>query len=250
MSWSTVGVSVEGAGHRQRGGGCQDAHRVERTESGFALAVADGAGSARLGGLGARLAVDTVTELLVSATAPDPAMLAAALGLARSALEQEAAWRGVPLGDMATTIHTVVLFDGLLMTAQIGDGAVVVRDARETEGAGAGGAAVRTLDPVERGEYLNETVFLTSSAWVNEVRFGEHDATAIDAVAVLTDGLQLLAFDLAAGLPHAGFFEPIWRWASTVDDTAGEAELAAFLGSERVRGRTDDDTTLVLAVRG
>lgn len=236
-----VGVSVEGAGHRQRGGGCQDAHRVLPTADGFVLAVADGAGSARHGGEGAWLAVDTVAEALASIGGRGLAAVAVAVGVARSALEVEARERGLAVGDLATTIHVAVLSGDRLTTAQIGDGAVVARD---------DGGALVVVDAVERGEYLNETVFLTSSSWADEVRFGDHDASSLDAIAVLTDGLQLLAFDMAAGTPHPGFFDPMWRWASDVDPLAGEAELAEFLSSERVQSRTDDDTTLVLAVRG
>ena len=55
--------------------------------------------------------------------------------------------------------------------------------------------------------------------------------------------------------PHTPFFTPLFRFAASVEeddekrDAAGE-QLAAFLSSERVNARTDDDKSLVLAVRG
>lgn len=243
MGWRAVGVSVEGAAHRQRGGGCQDAHAIGETPHGLVLAAADGAGSARFGGLGARLAVEAVTGHLAGATAAAPATVAAAIGIARSTLEQAAAADGHAIGDLATTLHIAWLCGDRVLTGQIGDGAVVVRH----------GGALRSLDPAPRSEYLNETVFLTSRGWVDDVRIGLHDAADADGVAVLTDGLQLLAFELATDTPHPGFFGPLWRWAADLDasqlDGEGQDELATFLGSGRVRARTDDDTTLVLAVR-
>ncbi|MGI8794647.1 MAG: PP2C family serine/threonine-protein phosphatase [Acidimicrobiales bacterium] len=242
MAWRTVGVSVEGAGHRERGDGCQDAHHVELFEDRLVLAVADGAGSAPRGADGAQLAVASAVEIVSAwpAESLGPVALAVAMGTARYQLERLACETGESLGAFATTLHLGVVSEGQIHTAQVGDGAVVARR----------GEALVVLDPVERGEYLNETVFVTSSAWADEARFGTHAAGDLDAIALLTDGLQLLAFDMAAGTPHRGFFDPLWSWAAEVDQaTDGQQELAAFLASPRVQSRTDDDTTLVLAVR-
>lgn len=240
--WRTVAASVEGAGHLARGEACQDAHRVVVDGERLVVAVADGAGSASRAADGARLAVDAaVTALLASCGHAGPgsgAAIAVALGQARVALEAEARVRGCSLGDLATTLHLAVVSGDHVLTGQIGDGAVVARC----------GPELVVLDPVLRGEYLNETVFVTSGAWVDEARLGTHALADVDALAVMTDGLQLLAFDVAAGRPHPGFFMPLWSWADDAPDAA-DAELAAFLASGRVRARTDDDVTLVLAVR-
>lgn len=245
MTWRAVGVSVEGAGHRVRGAGCEDAHLARRTDTGLVLVVADGAGSAARSQRGAEAVVTAVGDVLAGADVADLALVAVAIGRARAALEAEARDVGCPLGDLATTVHVAWLAGERLLTGQIGDGAVVVRS----------GGGLRSLDAADRGEYLNETVFLTSSAWDTEARFGAHDASDIDAIALMTDGLQLLAFDLAEDAPHAGFFEPMFSWVVALGDgegamDRGRDELAAFLASERVQSRTDDDTTLVLAVRG
>lgn len=56
--WRVVGASVRGAGHEQAGQPCQDFASWEALADGtLAIAVADGAGSAPLGQLGAELAV-------------------------------------------------------------------------------------------------------------------------------------------------------------------------------------------------
>jgi hypothetical protein len=60
----------------------------------------------------------------------------------------------------------------------------------------------------------------------------------------MTDGLQLVAFDLSTGMPHAPFFTPFFAFAAGDGDAE---QLAEFLGSERVGERTDDDVTLVVA---
>lgn len=238
--WRAVAASCVGRGHVARDAPCDDAHVLAPRDDGLVVAVADGAGSARLGGRGASLAVTTAADLLAQATDPDQATVAVALGRARAVLEDAARAEGFPLGDLATTLHVAVLAGDRLLTGQVGDGAVV---------SAAGDGALVALDTGERGEYLNETVFLTSGAWADEVRFGVHDLALVDAVAVLTDGLQLVAFDMATGTPHPGFFAPLWSWAAEAGAGA-ERELCDFLVSARVRARTDDDVTLALVVRG
>ena len=63
----------------------------------------------------------------------------------------------------------------------------------------------------------------------------------------MTDGLQLVAIELATATPHPGFFDPLMRWASS--DDANDDELADFLASPRLAERTDDDLTIAIAVR-
>jgi hypothetical protein len=53
---------------------------------------------------------------------------------------------------------------------------------------------------------------------------------------------------LPAYEPHAPFFRPLFAFAMESTDSAAAEPLAAFLASERVTRRTDDDKTLVLAV--
>jgi hypothetical protein len=220
MSWRLLGASVVGAGHEVRGAGCDDAHAVASTRDGALLliAVADGAGSAARGGDGARVAVQTALEH------GDPAD---AFEAAAAALE----------ADMATTLTVVHVGADTVTVAQVGDGAVVLRR----------GDVLEVVGPVEREEFLNETVFLTSTSWRDHLRVDVVPADGVDAVAVLTDGLQLLAFELPSGRPHDPFFTPLYSYAAADDSTV--EELSAFLASERVCARTDDDKTLVLAVR-
>ena len=218
---------------------CQDAHAIVATADVLVIAVADGAGSASRSELGARVAADAAAEFVLrswqSGHCAD--IVREALVFGRASL-LEAAGDGDP-SELATTL-TVVMADGArVATAQVGDGAVVVRKADRYE----------LLGPVERGEFLNETCFLTSSAWEEELRVDvistNEDEQEVDGIAVMTDGLQLLALGLPAGDPHPGFFRPMFDWLA--QQTPDPDELTAFLQSERVCARTDDDKTLVLA---
>jgi hypothetical protein len=66
----------------------------------------------------------------------------------------------------------------------------------------------------------------------------------------MTDGLIRLALNLTRNEPHFSFFTPLLAFTAQAEDlVTAEEQLAAFLASERVCARTDDDKTLVLVVR-
>ena len=229
-TWRAVAASVAGAGHRARGVGCEDASAVEVTCDGrVLLAVADGAGSARDAARGSRIAVNVaMAELAAGADVAD------VLLTARGALEDDAGATGAAVGDLATTLLVARVTTETIATAQVGDGALALRrDGRYEVPA-----------PDDKGEYLNETCFLTSSGWRAAARRADVAAAGVDGLAVMTDGLQLVAFDLASGRPHAPFFEPFLAFAA---EGGPVDQLEAFLASPRVGERTDDDVTLVVA---
>ena len=227
-TWRALGASVAGSGHRARGIGCEDACAFSVTDDGALLvAVADGAGSAPRSSEGSTRAVAAAMDALRSG-----ADVCAVLHAARRSLEPVAV--GERMGDLATTLLVVRASSGGIETGQVGDGAVVLR--RED------GLSVLAADA--KGEYLNETVFLTSEGWLDALRIETVPSDGVDALAVLTDGLQLVALDLATGVPHAPFFAPFFSFVAEDGDVA---QLESFLGSDRVGERTDDDVTLVVA---
>ena len=66
----------------------------------------------------------------------------------------------------------------------------------------------------------------------------------------MSDGLVRLAINVADNAHHAPFLQPLLSFAAEAEDEAAAREqLAGFLASDRVCARTDDDKTLVLAVR-
>lgn len=247
-SWRVLGASAPGTQHLARGGACEDAHHAAALDDSTCIvAVADGAGSARLGGVGAETAARWSVEMTAfllcepaSGRASHPAglesVLRSAVRSTRDALRREAKARDARLTDLATTLVLAVVTPSGAAVAQVGDGAAVV----------AHGDELGVASTVERGEYLNETTFLTSRRWEADLAVTALERDGLDALALLTDGLQLVALDLATGIPHPPFFTPLFDFAREPD--ADPDALVEFLGSERVCARTDDDKTLVLVV--
>lgn len=244
-AWRVVSASVEGSRHRVDDQPCQDAHAIRIVDDGtVVLAVADGAGSADRAERGARLAVDGAADAVADALAevrPEAPsdwsqLVAGSLVAARAALDTEADHRVDARAALATTLTVAVVHDEMVDFASVGDGAVVVTD----------GESIRTGTVADAGEYLNETTFLTGRRWADAAQVGRVEGP-VRGVALLTDGLQLLALEFPSYRAHAPFFAPLFAFARSRSATGDE--LAAFLASDRVCGRTDDDKTLVLAVR-
>jgi hypothetical protein len=247
--WRVIGASVPGTAHARAGLPCQDAHRWEILPNGcLVVVVADGAGSAAHAEEGARLATNTAVATLAPAIHDGiPAdehgwqdVMAAAFAAASTSLAAIAAAAERALRDYATTLTLIAATPTVLVVGQIGDGIVVAE--RE------GGALFLAATP-QRGEYANEVTLLTTPDAADRMALSVFP-TDIHALAATTDGLLRLAVRLPAYEPHPPFFAPLFAFvAESTDREAAETELAAFLASERVTRRTDDDKTLVLAAR-
>ena len=248
--WKLLAASVAGTSHLARNAVCQDAHAAAAVETagGVVLVVvaADGAGRAAHADVGAGLACEVLTDLVRSdlregldPAAVDADTLAHWVGSARRAVLDEACRRECRPRDLASTVALAVVGETRSAFAQIGDGAVVV-----------GGTDGPT--PVfwpQAGEYANTTNFLTDDDFAANAMYEIRDGRVAEA-AVLTDGLQRLALDYAARVAHPGFFAPLFaRLAAAADPRDLAAGFRAFLDSPPVNARTDDDKTLILAVR-
>lgn len=244
--WRVVSASVSGTSHQSRGLPCQDAYRCSLLPEGVLVAaVADGAGSAALGEVGATVAAQTAVETVCSHLEKPglledelELLLSDAIKSARMAVEAEAEARQVNVRELATTLILVVATPELVGAVQVGDGAAVVGDRQGN---------IIALTAPQSGEYINETAFLNSPDAVEKAQLTVRQAQTAH-VAVFSDGLQMLALKMPEGTPHAPFFAPLFRFVEGImDDPEAQAELVAFLRSPRVTSRTDDDLTLLLA---
>jgi Protein phosphatase 2C len=239
--WKVIGASVTGTAHQGAGTGCQDACGW-RSEPGITcLAVADGAGSRPRSGQGAALAVERA--LLTAAGSArrgrcsDPAgWLRLALQDAQEHITALAATRGNDPGEYAATLAVAVLAGEAAGVAQVGDTiAVLGRSGR-----------YQTAAPAPRGQYVNETTFLTEPGALDQARITLRPAGAVDAVFLSTDGLRFkILADLAAATPFTPFFEDLQAYLHSPG--ASPDAVRAFLSG--LDDQSGDDKTLLAAVR-
>jgi serine/threonine protein phosphatase PrpC len=235
---------------------CQDAHRHLILENGtLVAAVADGAGSARHADRGAALAVDSAvtwlsTALLATGSWNETSCLELLRSMAREVRSRLEAACAKPdpadspevdtplLADLATTLLVCFVTDSVLAACQIGDGGIV----RVSDGGDA-----QTLIQPHRGEYINETTFVTSDGYADTASYAVQDSRDTRGIFLFTDGIQSLGMNLSDYTPFTPFFRNLEKYALSAD--ANSDAVVSFLASERVCQRTDDDKTLVIAVR-
>ena len=175
-----VGASARGASHLRSGHPCQDAFRALEHDGSFAIAVADGLGSAARSDLGSQVAVLAASSRAVLFADDDPAEAALdGIAAARGALEALARGDAMRLPDLACTLIVAAGNADGIAVAHIGDGAAVGRRADEW----------LVLSPPGPSEYLNETDPLTARDWDDRVRC-VCALDGVDGLALFTDGCQ------------------------------------------------------------
>ncbi len=247
LGWAFASAVRAGAGKPE----CQDACKVWQDGERLVAVVADGAGSALMGGEGARLAVEVFsqwagvpTQAAAVSTRTSIANLMSARAISvlfdaiRVRLESAA---GSPnISQYSSTLVGFVADRDEGFFLQVGDGAAVFSSQEKYH------VAIRSAE----SEFLNVTCFVT------DPRVREHVLVLpvtqdIESVALFSDGLEGLLVEMATGEPHTPFFDRTFgalHHAPGEDDRAS-AWLENMLASDPVQRRTDDDTSIVVARR-
>jgi hypothetical protein len=250
MPWLAAAAAVDGRSHLETGTPCQDAVALRLEGDRLVAALADGAGSAARAEHGSRRAVEVAIELLADwPTLPETGedlddAVGEFLGRVRGAVEELAAEQGGELREYSSTLLAVAADPGGLVAVQLGDGFLVDRRSEEDYGL--------VFEP-QHGEYVNQTYFLTQEGFGRQARACRRPPA--EFLALSSDGLERLGLDCRRWVPHEPFFRYLEDWLGLPPEPVPEGaepvspdqELASFLASGSVRGRTDDDLSLILA---
>lgn len=247
--WAISSATAQGTSHVSSGTPCQDAvqHHYEPVNGGNVLliACADGAGSASRSADGSRWACDEAM-IGLQATLREGGVAAfsitsviGAIESARAEIFSRAIAESVSSRDFASTLIVVALTPDTIFVAQVGDGVVIIGHGDE----------LRIAIEVEQ-EMLNVTDFIVDTDAMKKVRSWSGPADGITRVAVSTDGLLPVLIDQRQNRPHLPMFSMFFdAMQSCADETEISERLSEFIRSEQVNQRTDDDKSLVLALR-
>jgi hypothetical protein len=253
--WRTAYASVIGTSHTATGAPCQDAGRCEVVaDDGSEIliaAVADGAGSAGHSEDGSRIAVDSYLAEMSGLATEDPSLASLDRAVVvrwmhglRDNIRHTAETEGHEFSEYACTFLGAVVGPTRAMFVQIGDGAIVVRDA--------GSEDYSWVFWPQNGEYANTTNFITQEDFESVVEVEFADMVPIE-LGIFSDGIERLVLDMGHKTVHTPALRPIFQWLARTEAPNGccgeSPALLAFLRSEKVNSRTDDDKTLVVATR-
>jgi hypothetical protein len=254
-SWKFIFISAVGTSHLATATPCQDSSSCEIVKGAKAsnvliAVVADGAGSAKRADAGAMLACSYFVQRIGQHVETQAPLHEITRDLAKNwIIDYQREVLNQCDGDLvprdfASTVLGAVIGDDLSVFFQLGDGAIVIADSEEPEN-------YRWVFWPQQGQYANQTNFTTDEKAPANMEFTRVNRR-IDEVTLFTDGVQSLTLDYQARVAHAPFFAPIFEWLRNAPEQHSPeytASLNAFLNSERVNDRTDDDKTILLATR-
>jgi len=243
----TAYAMASGRNHLKDNACCQDNIDIRILKDSLVFAIADGAGSAASSLHGSELAVKTFCESLSKSTSlfPDNTCLIAAFDDARKALEKEANKRCCSIKDLHTTLFGGIYLKGNLKCAGIGDSMCFVV---EKDG--------EVLIPVQptKGEFINETIFITSEYWKDFLKVSDLIENPKSLVAC-SDGLLNIIYSTVFEngiwklIPHKDVIENMMDYIAknhVVIDI--NKEIADMLRGDRANDLNNDDKALVVAI--
>jgi hypothetical protein len=256
--WRTAYASVEGSSHKKTRIPCQDASfcRVIQLFDGseVLLAVAsDGAGTATHSAMGAQLVIEDFISEFVTLLRTESSIDVVNRERVLHWLRKLHGWgikraeeAGCHVRELACTLLGAIIGVDKAVFFQIGDGAITYLSEGDEK-----------MYPVfwpQHGEFANQTYFLFHSHIEDALEFIV-EPLRISKVALFTDGMERLILNFRLREVHEPALCSIFDWLSRREEpqetTWGPTpELIAYLSSDGVRMRTDDDTTLILATRG
>jgi hypothetical protein len=256
--WRAVARSVIGTSHQRQQLPCQDFGSNRILGDVIIGAVADGAGSASHSDVGAKLAVTTAIDHLVATEAwlqkrhfswrslphaPTEAIarkiFTTTVNKVRDGFNAQAQTEGYSVDDLACTLLVFLATPNWVGAMQIGDGFIVMRSKRQD---------YQLLFQPDKGEFVNQTTFVTSSGALEEMQVCVLQEQPI-FICAASDGLERVAIRLRDWAPFPPFFKPLEEYLLETHNPEQDDEyLVSFLESERLNQKTDDDKTLLLSL--
>jgi hypothetical protein len=251
--WKFVNVSVRGSAHVTNGLPCQDwsAARLVGVKNDILIcAISDGAGSAKFADEASRFIAEKAADHFVKQLNdhPTPEDLIAEYDRSdaeilireqQNELARLASERGVGIQDFSATLLLGIIHPKHSFFIQIGDGCWCISR----------NGILSVITWPSQGEFVGQTDFVTSvnvaaATQTTRIKGG------VDFIVGISDGLERLGLDMQSRVPYGGFFKPIVQKLISAPDVAVfDTDLRQFLQSDRVCERTDDDKTLLVAVK-
>lgn len=241
MKCKIAATTVAGASHLEHGQPCQDYVAKIRSRGFAAVALADGAGSARHSALGARIVIASTLKLLrtefhsLLEIGGEPCAERIIQRL-QYGLDRYAQRQGIVRGELASTLLFVATDGREYLCGQVGDGRIARCNADCS-------VATPVFEPA-KGEYFNQTVFVTDPDALDhcELEWGELDH--IGGFALMSDGTEESLYQRRAGT-FAPALLKMFGWLDRRSEATVRAALTRNL-REILSQRTGDDLGLAL----
>lgn len=235
-------AACTGQAHREGGKPGQDMVACVRGEPVSCMALADGAGSKCYSGIGAEIAVVTVSRLMGEQFEALWAMADELLaGVVVDECAAQMAMTTLPLEEMGSTLLFFAAHrDGRYLAGHMGDGVMVRVDWPEGEPV--------LFSPPENGQYLNETFFLTMPCAEEHLRVYRGRLEGEGAVLLMSDGAGESLYQRQQRLP-APACATFARWLRDGEEQVISAALDKNLEQVLAQNSADDLSLSIMTWR-
>lgn len=237
-----ISATIQGPLHSNKNLPCQDYCRHSTSGKNFVAVVSDGAGSAKFGKIGAKIACDTLIDLLKNCsfenvqTAVRHAIEIARSKVLRHRLNKTHCSKGMM--DFSATIVGVVSHQNRGIFFHIGDGAALAICESNINNFIASFPS--------NGNFSCETFFYTQDNWKENLRFTPFEN--VDAVFLMSDGLTNFSFSADFRNIEKQFILPIHNFfMQEKSKLKAQRALANTLNNSKAKRLNSDDKTLLWA---
>lgn len=238
--WSIIGTAVQGRGHEAKNIPVQDKIFYHKGQVNV-IALADGAGRAKLSHYGAEKAVETICNLLrdrfdeifhIDSVEVAQKLIMKELHLQLSQLSEKFQ---EPMDQFASTLLAVAVKNNQALILHLGDGEIGAIKNDQTI----------MISSSENGEYANSTYFTTSPNAINHLKlFRSSNAQSFSSFFLMSDGA---AFSLYS--KKSKKFAPILRQLSLKSKIYKEEILNHLLRESfetLIKQKTNDDCSFIM----
>lgn len=241
--WNIIQCAVQGRSHISSETPCQDKTFSYSDSNTNIIALADGAGSARLSHFGA----EAVTQFVCSEFSQqfdeyyvqnDAAYVARQLlsGITNT-LEQVAQEHKCDTRDLSSTLLFAAVKDDSYILIHIGDGVIGYYKNGE----------IKTASEPNNGEFANTTVFTTSNDAISSMRMLKGNLGEISGFVLMSDGSEASLYDKRNKVP-AQALKKIMEMCTYIRLDRVQARLQEDF-EKVIRYKTTDDCSLAILVK-
>ncbi len=241
--WKIIQCAVQGRGHMKMGIPCQD-RTCSLMRSGVTIiALADGAGSARLSHFGAEKAAQFICDDFSENfdryfDAEDGSFVKKALvSKIIVTLNELSRELDCEIKELASTLLLVAVKDERFILVHIGDGVIGYQKKGE----------LRVASQPENGEFVNTTVFTTSQEALTTMKLIKGNVGDIQGFVLMSDGTEAGLYDKKEK-KLADVLKKIMDYCLLILPEKVEEQLRTSFETA-VRQATEDDCSIVLMVK-
>lgn len=240
--WNIIQCAVQGRAHKKSNIPCQDKTNSSFLSDVTVVALADGAGSAKMSEYGAELATKNICSLMVEnfdnyfRNDDGATVKSQIIDELVDVLQKKSEELDCEIKELASTLLFVAVKNEHFILSHIGDG--VIGYLKEDE--------LKIASQPENGEFSNETTFVTSQNSIMNMRLIKGELGKIEGFVLMSDGAEISLYNKKENKLSDGL-KKIIKMSNFIDAKILEEQLKRTFENVITKATTDDCSIVIMA---